>query len=76
MKQRSISSASHKEAFDFFREFYNHRLNAVADCERAFQLATCDFFNKFGYKPYDVFEDYLAELFHVNNGFQLFERYG
>jgi hypothetical protein len=69
-----VANDDHK-AFDFFRQVYNDQIKSRTDCELAFHHSIRDFFNKYGYKPYENLEEYLAELFKRHNGFQLFNRY-
>jgi hypothetical protein len=61
--------------FDFFRSLYNDQLKFQHDCEVAFQNSVHQFYEKFGYRPYASFEDYLSELFNKNNGFEILDRH-
>ena len=70
MKQMTTDSGKRFDTFFIFRFLYNSRLKNVDDCTEAFEQARMIFFLDHGICPYDELEDYLQDLFEVNNGFQ------
>lgn len=73
MKLYEGSLQNGKETFSAFRQFYNLQIKKQSDCFTAFEVASILFFKKYGFYLYRSLDEYLHELFKINNGYRLLD---
>ena len=74
MKLNKDASMSWNENFSVFRQFYNCQISKQQDCLSAFEVASILFFKQFGFYLFRSVDEYLHELFKVNNGYQFLDK--